>query len=121
MTGEHLRCGVEVRMSQPPLITDASPSADEQLSRRRRTYSIIMGVHIVGFAASYPCYLWRPWAGALLLGATGLLPWVGVIMANDAPRRGKDEHRWARRTTARLSRGSRAGSERPVLPRRSPS
>ena len=74
-------------MSEPPLITDASPSADEQQSRRRRTYSIIMLVHIVGFAASYPCYLLRPWAGAVVIGLTGLLPWIGVILANDAPRR----------------------------------
>ena len=70
---------------RPPLITDAAPSAEVQQSRRRRTYSIIMAVHIVGFAASYPCYLWRPWAGAAVIGITGLLPWVGVIVANDAP------------------------------------
>lgn len=81
---------------EPPLITDARPSAVEEQSRRRRTYSIIMGIHIVGFAASYPCYLWHPWAGAALIGVTGLLPWVGVILANDAPRRDqhrRDEHR----------------------------
>ena len=97
-------------MSDPPLITDASPSADEQLSRRRRTYSIIMGVHIVGFAVSYPCYLVRPWAGAAVIGLTGLLPWVGVIIANDAPRRSPD-----------LRRGRRARCAPPALPRRSPS
>ena len=104
-------------MSQPPLITDASPSADEQLSRRRRTYSIIMGVHIVGFAASYPCYLVRPWAGVALIGVTGLLPWVGVILANDAPRRGSRSSR----TAVTLRRRPRGGCAPPVLPRRSPS
>ncbi|HEY9414550.1 MAG TPA: MFS transporter [Pseudonocardia sp.] len=91
---------------EPLLITDAYPSAEEQQARRRRTYSIIMGIHIVGFAVSYPCYLVRPWLGAAVIGVTGLLPWVGVILANDGPRR--DE---------RLSRVSRDGS---VLPARRP-
>jgi hypothetical protein len=103
-------------MSQPPLITDASPSADEQQSRRRRTYSIIMIVHIVGFAASYPCYLWKPWAGAVVIGLTGLLPWVAVILANDAPRRSD-----RRRSVGPLRRGPRARYGPPVLPPRSPS
>lgn len=100
----------------PPLITDAGPSAADQQARRRRTYSIIMGVHIAGFALSYPCYLWHPWAGAAVIGLTGLLPWVGVILANDAPRPGADDRR-----RARLNRERRAGSERPALPPRWPS
>jgi hypothetical protein len=39
----------------PPL------SFDEQHAHRRRTYSILMIVHIVGFALSYPLFLWQPW------------------------------------------------------------
>ncbi|HTK67111.1 MAG TPA: DUF3099 domain-containing protein [Pseudonocardia sp.] len=103
--------------AEPPLITDASPSADELQSRRRRIYSIIMAVHVMGFAASYPCYLWRPWAGAAVIGITGLLPWVGVILANDAPRR-----RSAAPDGPRLlSREPREDREPPVPRRRSPS
>jgi len=118
--------------AEPPLITDARPSADEQQARRRRTYSIIMLVHIVGFAASYPCYLWRPWAGAAVIGVTGLLPWVGVILANDAPRRRDVRETTLRATTVRattvrtptvrpLSRAPRAGRGPRALRRRSPS
>lgn len=72
---------------QPPLITDAAPSFGEEQAHRRRTYVVIMLVHLVGFAASYPLYLWRPWAGAVMVLLTGLLPWVAVIIANGAPRR----------------------------------
>ncbi len=72
---------------QPPLITDAAPSFDEEQARRRHTYVAIMLVHLVGFASSYPLYLWQPWAGAAMVFATGLLPWVAVIAANGAPRR----------------------------------
>lgn len=71
----------------PPLITDAAPSFDTEQARRRRTYVVIMVVHLVGFVGSYPLYLWHPWAGAVTVLATGLLPWVAVIIANGAPRR----------------------------------
>lgn len=70
-------------------ITDAAPSFDEEQGHRRRVYVVIMLVHLVGFAASYPLYLWRPWAGAALVLATGLLPWVAVVVANGPPRRSR--------------------------------
>ncbi len=68
-------------------VTDAAPSFDEEQRHRRRVYVAIMVVHLVGFAVSYPLYLWQPWAGAAMVLATGLLPWVAVIVANGAPRR----------------------------------
>jgi hypothetical protein len=70
---------------QPPLITDAAPSFAQEQAERRRTYVVIMLVHLVGFAVSYPLYLWQPWAGAAMVLLTGLLPWVAVVIAN-APR-----------------------------------
>lgn len=75
------------RRDRPPVITDAAPSFDEEQGRRRRTYLLIMVVHLAGFALSYPLYLWRPWAGVVLVVATGALPWVAVVLANDRPRR----------------------------------
>ena len=71
---------------QPPLITDAAPSFDAQQAHRRRTYSVLMAVHIIGFALSYPLYLWQPWVGVVAVALTGVLPWVAVLGANDAPR-----------------------------------
>jgi protein-S-isoprenylcysteine O-methyltransferase Ste14 len=75
------------RVRRPTLITDAAPSFADEQARRRRTYVVIMLVHLVGFAVSYPLYLWQPWAGAVMVLLTGLLPWVAVIVANGAPRR----------------------------------
>ncbi|HZA18638.1 MAG TPA: DUF3099 domain-containing protein [Pseudonocardiaceae bacterium] len=65
------------------LITDAALSFDEQQAHRRRTYSILMVVHIVGFALSYPLFLWQPWAGVVAVALTGVLPWAAVLLAND--------------------------------------
>ena len=69
------------------VITDAAPSFADDQARRRRVYVILMLVHIVGFALSYPLYLWVWWAGVTAVVLTGVLPWVSVILANDAPRR----------------------------------
>lgn len=72
---------------KPLVITDAAPSFAEQQAHRRRIYSILMIVHIVGFALSYPLYLWQPWVGVVAIALTGVLPWVAVLLANDPPRR----------------------------------
>ena len=68
-------------VEKPVLITDAAPSLDDDLARRRRTYLRIMVVHLVGFGLSYPLYLWQWWAGALAVLLTGGLPWVAVVLA----------------------------------------
>lgn len=75
------------RAAEPTLITDAAPSHSDDLARRQRVYLRIMVVHIVGFALSYPLYLWRPWAGVAAVLLTGGLPWVAVVLANGGPRR----------------------------------
>lgn len=72
---------------RPVTVTDAAPSLHDEQTHRRRVYVAIMVVHLVGFAGSYPLYLWRPWAGAVMVLATGLLPWAAVVIANGAPRR----------------------------------
>jgi hypothetical protein len=68
--------------TRPPVITDAAPSLDEEQAHRRRTYVILMVVHLVGFAASYPLYLWTPVAGVVAV----VLPWIAVLLANAATR-----------------------------------
>ena len=72
---------------QPFLITEAALSFDEEQAHRRRRYAILMAVHIVGFALSYPLYLWQPWAGVAAVVLSGVLPWIAVLLANDAPHR----------------------------------
>lgn len=71
------------------VVTDAAPSFDEQQAHRRHVYTAIMAVHVAGFAVSYPLYLWQQWAGVAMVVATGALPWVAVLLANDRPPRQK--------------------------------
>ncbi len=72
---------------EPQLITDVAPPFHDEQAHRRRVYGWLMIVHVVGFALSYPCYLWHPWAGVVAIGATGPLPWVAVLFANGGPPR----------------------------------
>ncbi|MEN3264406.1 DUF3099 domain-containing protein [Pseudonocardia sp.] len=99
---------------KPPVITDAVPSFDEEQAHRRRTYVILMGVHIVGFASSYPLYLWRPVAGVVAVVLTGVLPWVAVLLANSSSRR--VVRRPMTSTVRPLDRGSPSvdGHDRPL-------
>lgn len=69
-----------------PLVTDVPPSADEQLRHRKRVYSVIMAIHIVGFAVGGALYE-RAWlTGLIIIIVTGPLQWVAVLIANAAPR-----------------------------------
>lgn len=68
----------------PVVITDAAPSfADEQRARKRR-YALLMSVHIVGFALAGALYYVAWWLGLVVMLATGALPWIAVVAANDA-------------------------------------
>jgi len=96
------------------VITDAAPSADQELRTRQRRYAALMAIHLVGLAVGGALYE-RAWGlGLAILIITGPLPWVAVILANGAPRR------WRRRRPLRprLSRG--APSHRVILPTVSP-
>jgi hypothetical protein len=66
------------------VITDAAPSIKEELRYRQRRYAILMAVHIAGFALAGALYFLVGWRlGLALLIATGLLPWIAVVAAND--------------------------------------
>jgi hypothetical protein len=73
-------------VSRIPVISDAQPSADEQLRHRRRTYTVIMTIHLVGFAVGASLYEVAWWAGLVILIVTGPLQWIAVVIANAAPR-----------------------------------
>lgn len=79
------------------VITDVAPSGDDQLRSRRRRYTALMGVHIVGLAGGGALYE-RAWGlGLAILIITGPLQWIAVIIANDAPRRSRRPGRNRRR------------------------
>jgi hypothetical protein len=77
---------VRFRRDPPPSITDAQPSADEQLRHRRRVYTVIMTIHLVGFAVGASLYETAWLAGLIIIIVTGPLQWVAVLIANAAPR-----------------------------------
>lgn len=78
-----------VRSNREPVqsLTDVPPSADDELRRRRRTYSILMAIHIVGFGVGGSLYSVARTTGLVLIVATGALPWIAVIVANALPPR----------------------------------
>jgi Protein of unknown function (DUF3099) len=76
-----------LRRPRPVVITDAAPSPADEQRRRRRTYTIIMVVHIVGFALAGLLYDRAWWLGLAMLIATTPLPWIAVVLANTPSRR----------------------------------
>jgi len=75
-----------LRRDETPTITDARPSAEDDLRHRRRVYTVIMTVHILGFAVGGALYS-RAWlAGLIIIIVTGPLQWIAVLLANAAPK-----------------------------------
>ncbi|WP_340688462.1 DUF3099 domain-containing protein [Amycolatopsis coloradensis] len=78
--------GPEPREPAPVLITEAAPSYEDQLAKRKRKYIIMMSFRI-------PCLIlagifYQTWWLALALIAISIpLPWVAVLIANDRPPR----------------------------------
>ncbi|MGY1744958.1 DUF3099 domain-containing protein [Blastococcus sp. SYSU D00695] len=72
------------RRAEPVLITEAAPSLAEQHAARKRRYVMTMGVRLVSvvLAAAFYQTLWLA-IGFAVLGT--VLPWIAVVMANDAP------------------------------------
>lgn len=66
------------------LITDAEASFDDEQRSRRHRYALLMTVHIIGFAAAGVLYYVAWWLGLVVMVATGVLPWIAVVAANDA-------------------------------------
>lgn len=81
------------RRGEPPSITDAEPSADDQLRHRRRVYTVIMAIHIIGFAVGGALYARAWWTGLIIIIVTGPLQWIAVLLANAAPRRRRGSRR----------------------------
>ncbi len=72
------------RRAEPVLITEAAPSLAEQHAARKRRYVLTMVVRLVSvvLAAAFYQTLWL----AICFAVLGtVLPWIAVVMANDAP------------------------------------
>ncbi|MBB5920450.1 hypothetical protein FHR81_001480 [Actinoalloteichus hoggarensis] len=89
----------------PILITEAAPSHEVEHARRRRKYSIMMSVRlgcVIAAALSYQ--IWWLALGFLLLSIP--LPWMAVLVANDAPPRKREDVNRFRREARAVERTS---------------
>jgi hypothetical protein len=74
---------------RPVLITDAPESPAQQRADRTRRYSLLMGGRLVLFVLAGLAYPLSPWLAVALLALSIPLPWMAVLIANDAPPRGR--------------------------------
>ena len=71
---------------QATVITEAEPSYDDQLKRRRIRYMIMMGLRVPFLIVA--CLLYQtPWLALLVIAISVPLPWMAVLIANDRPAR----------------------------------
>ena len=79
---------------RPVLITDAVTSYADQLAARKRRYAILMGTRLLLMVLAALTYSLSVWVAVALLALSIPLPWMAVLIANDAPpRRAEDAHR----------------------------
>lgn len=80
---------------RPPVITEAEESFQAQQRARIRKYSIMMGFRIPALIAAVIVYsTWNNvWVSLVIVAISVPLPWMAVLIANDAPPRRKDRLR----------------------------
>ncbi|AOS62479.1 DUF3099 domain-containing protein [Actinoalloteichus hymeniacidonis] len=84
----------------PILITEAAPSHEDEHARRRRKYSTMMAIRLACVIAAALTYqIW--WLALGFLALSIPLPWMAVLIANDAPPAKRED-------VNRFRRGSRA-------------
>jgi hypothetical protein len=82
------------RIHRPVLITDAATSYEDQYAARKRRYAVLMGARLLLFVLGCLTYPISIWLAVGLLALSVPLPWMAVLIANDAPpRRTEDAHR----------------------------
>lgn len=70
---------------RPVLITEARASGDDQFDRRRRRYLIMMAMRAICIVAAAATVGISGWLAAAFVGASLVLPWTAVLLANDRP------------------------------------
>ena len=79
---------------RPVLITDAAESYVDQFAARKRRYAALMGARLLLFVLAAVAYPVSSWLAVGLIAVSVPLPWIAVLVANDAPvRRVEDAHR----------------------------
>jgi Flp pilus assembly protein TadB len=70
---------------EPLLITEAAPSQSELHAARKRRYAITMAIRAVSLVLAAMTYQYSMWLMAVFAVLGTVLPWIAVVMANDAP------------------------------------
>jgi hypothetical protein len=79
---------------RPVLITHAAASYEDQHAARKRRYAVLMSARLLLFALAAAAYPVSSWLAVGLLAVSVPLPWIAVLIANDAPpRKTEDAHR----------------------------
>jgi hypothetical protein len=79
---------------RPLLITDAATSYEDQHAARKRRYAVLMSTRLLLFTLAAVAYPVSSWLAVGLLAVSVPLPWMAVLIANDAPpRKTEDAHR----------------------------
>ena len=87
---------------RPVLITDAAASEEDQLRAGKRRYVLLMGGRLALFLLAAMTYPVSAWLAVGLLAVSLPLPWMAVLIANDAPAsRIVDAHRLTSRGQVR--------------------
>lgn len=92
--------GCLVRKRHPPVITDAEPSLEAEQRRRKRIYTMIMSLHILGFLIAVALawgHLW--WWALVVLVIAAPLRFVAALVTNagSAERTRRRFARWEHR------------------------
>jgi Protein of unknown function (DUF3099) len=87
---------------RPVLITDAASSYEDQFAARKRRYGLLMGTRLLLMVLAAAAYPVSSWLAVGMLALSLPLPWMAVLIANEAPaRRTEDAHRLAAPEVAR--------------------
>jgi Flp pilus assembly protein TadB len=71
--------------SGPQLITEAAPSQADQHAARKKRYAITMAIRAASLILAAMTYQVSLWLMAVFAVLGTVLPWIAVVMANDAP------------------------------------
>lgn len=83
-----LHAGLRRQPAEPPaLITSAPENLDDEYSRRRKRYALMMAGRAACVIAAAAVYRFSIVLAIAFVLAGTVLPWAAVIMANDRPPR----------------------------------
>ena len=80
---------------RPPRITEAEDSFEAQQKARIRKYTIMMSFRVPALVSAVIIYMtWgTTWLALIIVAVSIPLPWMAVLIANDAPPRRKERLR----------------------------